>query len=95
MTIGELAAAGRASVLVPFAQATNNHQEVNARELERAGAAVVITERELTAERLAGTITAMVADPERTRRMGSSARALARPEATKSIVDLIERIQRN
>src|SRR5262249_46484124 len=44
MTIGELAAAGRAAILVPFAAATNNHQELNARVVERAGGAIVVTE---------------------------------------------------
>src|SRR5438067_1455717 len=53
MTIGELAAVGRAAILVPFAAATNNHQELNARVVERAGGAIVITESQLTPERLA------------------------------------------
>jgi UDP-N-acetylglucosamine--N-acetylmuramyl-(pentapeptide) pyrophosphoryl-undecaprenol N-acetylglucosamine transferase len=95
MTIGELAATGRAAILVPFAAATNNHQELNARVVERAGGAVVITEAELSPERLAGAISEIVADPERAVRMGKAARLLATPEATRSIVDLIERIQRN
>ena len=63
MTIGELAAVGRAAILVPFAAATNNHQELNARVVEKAGGAVVITEKELTPERLAGAIAEVVADP--------------------------------
>jgi UDP-N-acetylglucosamine--N-acetylmuramyl-(pentapeptide) pyrophosphoryl-undecaprenol N-acetylglucosamine transferase len=87
MTIGELAAVGRASVLVPFAAATNNHQELNARVMERAGAAIVITEKELTPERLAAAIGEI--DPQR---MGAAAKALAQPEATKKIVDTIEKI---
>ncbi|MFZ2493174.1 MAG: glycosyltransferase, partial [Thermoanaerobaculia bacterium] len=95
MTIGELAAAGRAAVLIPFAAATNNHQELNARVVERAGGAVVITEAQLTPERLAATIAEIVNDPQRALRMGSAAHGLASREATKMIVDLIERIQRN
>ncbi|HEY4641035.1 MAG TPA: undecaprenyldiphospho-muramoylpentapeptide beta-N-acetylglucosaminyltransferase [Thermoanaerobaculia bacterium] len=87
MTIGELAAVGRAAVLVPFAAATNNHQELNARVMERAGAAIVITEKELTPERLAAAIGEI--DPQR---MGAAAKALAQPEATKKIVDTIEKI---
>ena len=93
MTIGELAAAGRAAILVPFAQATNNHQEINARVVEKAGGAVVITEAELTPERLAGAISQVIGDPENTARMGAAAKTLANPNATKNIVDLIERIQ--
>ena len=95
MTIGELCAVGRASVLIPFAAATNNHQELNARVVERAGGAVVITEPELSPERLAGAIADVLADPERAGRMGAAAKSLGVPDATKKIVDLIEKIQRN
>jgi len=95
MTIGELAAVGRASILVPFAAATNNHQELNARVMERAGAAIVITEKELTPEKLAAAISEVIGDRERVMRMGEAAKRTAVPEATKNIVDLIERIQRN
>ena len=87
MTIGELAAVGRASILVPFAAATNNHQELNARVMERAGAAIVITEKELTPQRLAEAVMSVDAV-----RMGAAAKALAQPEATKKIVDTIEKI---
>lgn len=95
MTIGELSAIGRAAVLVPFAAATNNHQELNARVVERAGGAVVITESELTPERLASAISEIAGDPERAARMGAASKTLATPEATKTIVDLIEKIERN
>jgi UDP-N-acetylglucosamine--N-acetylmuramyl-(pentapeptide) pyrophosphoryl-undecaprenol N-acetylglucosamine transferase len=94
MTIGELSAIGRAAILVPFAAATNNHQELNARVVERAGGAVVITEAELSPERLASAISDIAADPERASRMGTASKTLATPDATKTIVDLIERIQR-
>lgn len=93
MTIGELAASGRPAILVPFAAATNNHQEINARAVEKAGGAVVITEKELTPEKLARTITELMTDRERLARMGASAKTLATPDATKNIVDFIERIQ--
>jgi UDP-N-acetylglucosamine--N-acetylmuramyl-(pentapeptide) pyrophosphoryl-undecaprenol N-acetylglucosamine transferase len=95
MTVGELAAVGRAAILVPFAAATNNHQELNARVVEKAGGALVITEAELTPERLAAAVSEMVADPQRAARMGAAAKTLARPDATKNIVDLVEKIQRN
>lgn len=95
MTVGELSATGRAAILVPFAAATNNHQELNARVVERAGGAVVITEQELSPERLAGAISEVLADPGRAARMGAASKTLATPDATKKIVDLIEKIQRN
>ncbi|HVR40549.1 MAG TPA: undecaprenyldiphospho-muramoylpentapeptide beta-N-acetylglucosaminyltransferase [Thermoanaerobaculia bacterium] len=94
MTIGELAAAGRASILVPFAAATNNHQEINARVVEKAGGAIVITESKLSPERLGLAITEVINDPDRAARMGAAAKTLAHPDATKKIVDLIELIQK-
>lgn len=93
MTIGELAAIGRGAILIPFAAATNNHQELNARVVEKAGGAIVITEKELTPERLAGAISEVMTDPQRATRMGAAAKTLAVPDATKNIVDLIEKIQ--
>jgi UDP-N-acetylglucosamine--N-acetylmuramyl-(pentapeptide) pyrophosphoryl-undecaprenol N-acetylglucosamine transferase len=95
MTVGELAAVGRAAILIPFAAATDNHQELNARAVEQAGGALVITERELSPERLAFAITEIVGDPDRTERMGSVVRTLAAPDATKKIVDLLEKIARS
>jgi UDP-N-acetylglucosamine--N-acetylmuramyl-(pentapeptide) pyrophosphoryl-undecaprenol N-acetylglucosamine transferase len=95
MTVGELSAVGRAAILVPFAAATNNHQELNARVVERAGGAVVITEKELSPERLAAVISEIASDPARATRMGMASKTLATPAATKKIVDLIEKIQRN
>jgi len=93
MTIGELAAMGRAAILVPFAAAANNHQEMNARVVERVGAGVVITESHLNPQVLAGTLVEIAADPERSVRMGEAAKSLASPEATEKIVDLLEKLQ--
>jgi UDP-N-acetylglucosamine--N-acetylmuramyl-(pentapeptide) pyrophosphoryl-undecaprenol N-acetylglucosamine transferase len=87
MTIGELAAVGRASILIPFAAAANNHQELNARVMEKAGAAIVITEKELTPQALAEAVARV--DPQK---MGAAAKVLAAPDATKKIVDTIEKI---
>lgn len=92
ITIAELAAVGRASILVPFALAADNHQELNARAMESAGGAIVIPERDLTPERLASVITELAADPERSRRMGREARGLAQPDATGTLVDILEEI---
>jgi UDP-N-acetylglucosamine--N-acetylmuramyl-(pentapeptide) pyrophosphoryl-undecaprenol N-acetylglucosamine transferase len=95
MTIGELAAVGRSAIFIPFAAATNNHQELNARVVEQAGGGIVITESQLSHERLALAISEMINDPERTARMGAAARKLSTPEATRNIVDLLERIERS
>lgn len=94
MTAGELAAVGRAGVLVPFAAATNNHQEFNARVLEAGGGAVVITESELSAERLAEAIRSLAGDRGRLEAMGAAQREMASPDAAARIGDLIDEIYR-
>ncbi|MGH9457575.1 MAG: undecaprenyldiphospho-muramoylpentapeptide beta-N-acetylglucosaminyltransferase [Thermoanaerobaculia bacterium] len=93
MTVGELAAAGRPAILVPFAAAADDHQEYNARALEAGGGAVVITERELSPEGLAAAVRELAADPARLAAMGAAQRRMAHPEATREIVDLIDAIQ--
>src|SRR5208337_1440613 len=65
----ELAAAGRAALLIPFPGATDQHQLANARALERVGAARVILQAELTPERLMGEIHDLLSDSNRLVRM--------------------------
>ena len=62
----------------------------NAQEMVRAGAGRLIAEPELTAQRLANEIFALIDQPDDTRRMAAAAKALARPNATREIVNLIE-----
>src|ERR1039458_5837615 len=76
--IAEIAAAGRAAVLVPFPFAADDHQRHNAEALERVGAAIVLTEDRLTVERFCDAIGALAKDAERRERMGRCARSLAR-----------------
>jgi UDP-N-acetylglucosamine--N-acetylmuramyl-(pentapeptide) pyrophosphoryl-undecaprenol N-acetylglucosamine transferase len=89
-TLAELTAAGRPAILVPLPTATDDHQRKNAEVLGRAGAALVVDERDLTGERLAGTIAGLVADVERRKRMSEAARKLARPDAAARIADRVE-----
>ncbi len=89
LTLAEIAAAGRPAILVPFAAATHAHQDENARVYEAAGAAVVIREVDLDGAALARTITELLADAGRLRRMGDAARKLAKPDAAARIVDLL------
>lgn len=95
MTVGELAAVGRAAILVPFAAATNDHQLANAKVLEAKGGAVVITEAELTPEKLASTIQQILSDPKRVSAMGESLKKLSSPDASTKIVQIIEEIQKS
>jgi len=81
LTVSELAAAGVAAVLVPFPNAVDDHQSYNAQYLVREGAAVLISDRELTPERLAGELERLCAGRGKLLAMAERARLLARPRA--------------
>ncbi len=86
-SIFEVTAVGRPALLVPFPHATGDHQTANARWLERAGAATVIADAELTAERLAGEVAGLLGDGGRLGEMAAAARGMARPDAARRIAD--------
>ena len=88
--VAELAAAGRAALLIPFPGATDQHQLENARAMEKAGAARVLVQSELTPERLAGEIRGLMASAETLDKMAANARRLAKPDAAARIADLVE-----
>jgi UDP-N-acetylglucosamine--N-acetylmuramyl-(pentapeptide) pyrophosphoryl-undecaprenol N-acetylglucosamine transferase len=94
ITVSEVAAAGRAAIFIPFGAATDSHQMRNAEELLRAGAARLIPESELSGDRLAREILALIDHPARLVELGTRARELARPHAAEKIVDLIEEVVR-
>ncbi len=91
-TLAELAASGRPAILVPLPTATDDHQRKNAEVLGRAGAALVIEERDLSGSRLAETIAKLVADREKRQQMSVAARALAWPDAAARIADRVEQL---
>jgi UDP-N-acetylglucosamine--N-acetylmuramyl-(pentapeptide) pyrophosphoryl-undecaprenol N-acetylglucosamine transferase len=86
-TIAELTAAGRPAVLVPLPTAADDHQRRNAEVLAAASAAEVIEQKDLTGERIAERIVALLADRARLDAMSSAMRRLAKPDAASSIVD--------
>jgi UDP-N-acetylglucosamine--N-acetylmuramyl-(pentapeptide) pyrophosphoryl-undecaprenol N-acetylglucosamine transferase len=86
-TLAEVTAAGRPAILIPLPTATDDHQRHNARALENAGAAELMEQSDLTGERLADRIIAIVSDRDRRLRMSAAARSLARPRAAEDIVD--------
>jgi UDP-N-acetylglucosamine--N-acetylmuramyl-(pentapeptide) pyrophosphoryl-undecaprenol N-acetylglucosamine transferase len=90
ITAAEIAAAGRAAIFIPFGAATDSHQLRNAQEMQRAGAGRLISEKELTAERLTTEIFSLLDHPEQIEEQSAAARALARPGAAREIVNLIE-----
>ena len=84
-TVAELAAAGKASLLVPFAAAADDHQRKNAEVLVAAGAARMITEADLTPERTVAELEQLFADRGLREQMGAAARLLAHRNAAAEI----------
>jgi UDP-N-acetylglucosamine--N-acetylmuramyl-(pentapeptide) pyrophosphoryl-undecaprenol N-acetylglucosamine transferase len=86
-TLAEITAAGRAAILVPLPSATDDHQRKNAEVLAANGAAEVLLQADATGPVLALRILSLAADAGRRARLGQAARALARPDAARVIVD--------
>lgn len=93
-TLGELCAVGKASLLVPSPNVTENHQEENASGLASVGAAEVLTERSWDLARAVAQVEALVADRAKLERMGATARSEARLDAAERAADLLEQVLR-
>jgi UDP-N-acetylglucosamine--N-acetylmuramyl-(pentapeptide) pyrophosphoryl-undecaprenol N-acetylglucosamine transferase len=91
-TLAELTVCKKASILVPFPHATDDHQAVNAKALVEAGAAIMFREEELTGEKLAAAILDLKNDPEKLRKMEKAAGLLGRPEAAREIADVLQQL---
>lgn len=91
-TIAELTVLGVPAILVPYPYAAENHQEYNARALEREGAAQVILDRRLSGELLSKKIKKLVEDKIMLSKMAQSCRKLGKPRALNDILDCIEEI---
>ncbi len=90
-SVFEIAAHGLPAILVPYPHASGDHQSANARWMSDAGAAVVISDAELTGPRLGGEAAALLADRSRLAAMASAARSLARPDAAREVAqELLE-----
>lgn len=90
-TTAELIAAGKASVMVPFPLAADDHQRKNAEALAAAGAGRMVLQQDLSGDRLADEILTLAREPQRVTEMETAARKLARGDAAASVVDLIEK----
>ena len=93
-TCCELAVAGKPAVLVPLKISLDDDQAENARLLADAGAAEIISEDELTIERLADMLQRLLADPAGLSRMAAAARSVAVPDAAERLADVVERTAR-
>lgn len=92
ITVSEIAALGKPSVLIPSPNVVRNHQEQNAREFERNNAAEVITEDVLTPELLYNKITALTADKNRLADMSANVKKLAKTDALERIYEIVKKI---
>ncbi len=88
-TVAELSVAGRASILVPFPGAADDHQTKNAQALESYGAAKMIPERDWHSGRLTTELSHFMKYPQELGRMEESARSLAKPRAAERIAGMV------
>ncbi|MBA3820816.1 MAG: undecaprenyldiphospho-muramoylpentapeptide beta-N-acetylglucosaminyltransferase [Deltaproteobacteria bacterium] len=93
-TVAELAIAGKPALFIPYPFAADNHQELNAREMADAGAALMFRQAGLTAALLVEALRPLLAEPTRRIAMGAAMRALAKPAAAATVVDWCEAQQR-
>jgi len=91
-TCAELSAAGKAAIMIPLPTAADDHQRKNAEALQRAGAATMILQKDLTGARLANEIGDLIGSPAKIVEMGSAARNLAKKDAAEATVDIIEEL---
>jgi UDP-N-acetylglucosamine--N-acetylmuramyl-(pentapeptide) pyrophosphoryl-undecaprenol N-acetylglucosamine transferase len=91
-TSAELVAAGKAAIMVPFPLAADDHQRKNAEALQSTGAARMLLQKDLTGAKLAEEILSLSSRPGEISRMEDASRALARRDAAKATVDLMEEL---
>ena len=89
MTVSELCAWGKPSVLVPLPTAAADHQTFNARALANAGASVLLLERELTPESFAKTVGSLATDRRSLDALGEAARKRGHPNAARTIIEKV------
>ncbi|MEN6469489.1 MAG: undecaprenyldiphospho-muramoylpentapeptide beta-N-acetylglucosaminyltransferase [Smithella sp.] len=86
-SLAEITVAGKASILIPFPFAADDHQTLNAKAMVEAGAAAMIRESELTAEKLYSVVEDLLGDEQKLRDMEVQSKKLGRPDAAARIVD--------
>lgn len=92
ISLAEITCFGIPALLVPYPFATNNHQEFNARVLEKQNAAQVVLEKDLTPETLWNHLTLLLKDAEKRRKMASASKSLGKPTAAEDIVNELMKI---
>jgi UDP-N-acetylglucosamine--N-acetylmuramyl-(pentapeptide) pyrophosphoryl-undecaprenol N-acetylglucosamine transferase len=94
LTVSELAAAGLPSLLLPLPHAIDDHQTRNAGYLAKQGAAVLLTQASTSAADLAASLSEVLMHTDRLNTMASTARRLAKPDATRTVVNICLEVAR-
>ena len=85
LTVSELTALGRPAILIPSPNVAHNHQEYNAKSLQDKGAAVMILEKELSAERLTEEISSLINNTQKSRKMSEASKNMGITDGTSRI----------
>ena len=91
-TCNEIGAAGTPCILIPSPNVTHNHQEKNARVLEEGGGAIVVLEKDCTAEKMYELVKQLLADEERREQMAHNLHQMVRLDSTERICDIVEEL---
>lgn len=94
-TCAEIAAAGKAAIMIPLPTAADDHQRKNAEAMQNAGAVKMLVQDQLTPETLAATLRELADSPETIASMETAARKLAREDAAEATVNIIEELARD
>lgn len=94
-TCAEIAAAGKSAIMIPLPTAADDHQRKNAEAMQKAGAAKMLVQDQVTPESLAAALTTLAKSPETIAAMESAARNLAREDAAEATVNIIEELARD
>jgi len=92
LSLAELCLYGKPSILIPLPTAAGNHQEINARIMEKEGASIVILQKNLSSELLDISLSSLIDSEEKLKNMAERAKAIAKPDSAKLIIDDILRI---
>jgi UDP-N-acetylglucosamine--N-acetylmuramyl-(pentapeptide) pyrophosphoryl-undecaprenol N-acetylglucosamine transferase len=88
-TVAEITAAGKPAIFVPFPEAADDHQRRNAEAISQGGAAVLISQAELTPERMAQTVVNLMGDRARLKEMSERARALSHRDSAGRVARMV------
>lgn len=94
-SLSEIQALGKPSILVPYPYAAENHQYYNAKTMSDRDAAILIEEKDFMGERLLSEVEKLLSKPERLKKMGENARAMAILDASQRITECVCKIIKN